>query len=263
MLQILASRRGLRSGLSLPLLVLAVFILAACQTGDFGRRQVPAFHDEITGFLGRQLAYQRGEPVSSFRFTDHEKRMRAVAYRFGMPPRLRHDAERIIWDLQYKRIFPAYFPPIDANAYYVALKNEKPHSHETYFRMIALDALADIELLYDFIGVAQQVHDGDTLRLRAAMKLAPGAVVPDSPALARIEENRLVVDTVRYKLRERHAAYAHAFSRFAVETPSVVANETEAALERYERAIVRFEADLARAMPGFWQQGKHLDIVSK
>lgn len=242
-------RAGLRKGWIL--LPLAAVVLSACQTGDFGRRKAPAFYDAGLGVIGPVAAGMREEPVSWYLFTDHEKDMRAMAYRFGMPPRLIFDESRILYDLQYKRVFPSHFPPIDPEAYHLALRTENPRSHETFFRMISADALADIELLAGLTGVILQVYSDDTIRLRAALKLDPNAAVPGSPAIARVDENRLVVDTVRYKLRERYAAYEYAYRRYVIEVPSPAANETEAVLERYRVAMARLDADLAHKAPGF------------
>ena len=141
----------------------------------------------------------------------------------------------------------------------MALRNEKPASHETYFRMINADILADIDLLHGFSTTVLKVYSDDTIRIRAAMRLDQNAIVPGSPASERIDENRMVVDTVRYKLKERYVAYEYAYRHFILEVPSVVGSETETALERYRHAMARFDADLAHSAPGFWD--KNPDVI--
>ena len=243
-------------------LLIAAFGLQACQTGDFGRRKTSFLYEASTDLIAPIAGQERGEPYSHYRMTDHEKRMRSMAYRFGMPPRLRFEMERIVWDLQYKRLLPSHFPPMQPSDYHAALRSTNPQSHETYFRMITADILADIELLHALQGAILQVYSDDNLRLGAAVRLLPGEAVPGSPALERMAENRQVVDTVRIKLRERYRLYDYSYRHYMIEVPSIVGNETETALERFQIAITRFDHDLARSTPGFWDKGRMPSVIT-
>ena len=233
----------------------AFLLLPACvHEGDFGRRQAPVTYDFAASKAGDYQTRKRGEPFSPYPFTDYELEMRAQAYRFIMPPERRNTVETMLHDLQWHRVFPAHDPAISGPNYYQALMRHRAQSHETYYRQISEDILIDVDLLPALKTTILRVYHDDTLRLRAGKHFDPNTVIPGSPALERLEENRLVVDSVRLKLKERYNAYTYAYKRLMIELPSEVGMETEAALERYQRAMIHFEADLANRTPGFWDK---------
>jgi hypothetical protein len=235
--------------------LVSILAVAGCQsTGDFGRRKAPSTYDFVATKAGEYQAIERDEPVSGFAFTDAEKQMRASAYPFYIPPRVSKQHALVKYDLQWHRVFTANQYAISGEDYLAELKRLSPSSHTAYYQMIASDVYGDIAALPLFQARVLQVYEDDTLRLKAANRIDPNLVVPGSPALARLDENRLVVDAVRYKLPERARAYQYAYERLMVELPSIEGAKAEAAIAALNQATVELEAALANKAPGFWDK---------
>jgi hypothetical protein len=209
-------------------------LLCGCVTepvGDFERKDASVFHDTILAGAGKFAAAQRGEPVSSYPLTDEEKELRDVAWDLVRPP---HGGASWHADfdftLQWSRLTPKEWYEIDANDFYVLLRNSGVVSHETYYELLINQARSDASRIPVFRDVAARVGKADGARRAAISALAANEAMR-LEGEARIAENRHLVNWVEESMQYRIHAYRTALGRLMVEVPSTKAVEAEAAID--------------------------------
>jgi hypothetical protein len=112
--------------------------------------------------------------------------------------------------------------------------------HRPYARLTD-DIRNDTERIDPFVAAAGKVIDLDRKREQSLAYVSTLAVEEVANAKARIAENVLIVDWVRWCLTERAAAYRFALERLVIATPSPKAVDAERALVELEASIARFD----------------------
>lgn len=212
-------------------LALCTTLLAGCvETGDFGRVKSHSAWNEVLGATGAISAQARGEPVSSFGFTDDEEELRGRAWRFLVPAHERAWFARALADLVATRVVPADAEPGDPAVYFAALQSDGSRSAVSRYRRLSEDIVADARLLGPVAAVAGRVLAADAVRLRTldyARAITPADV---DNARARVSENRCLVAWVAAGLDRRLAGYGFALEHLVIETPQAEAIAPERAL---------------------------------
>ena len=205
--------------------------LAGCvETGDFGRPRPGLWNDLVLEPTGSLAARARGEPVSSYAFTDDENELRDRAWRFLMPAHERAWFRSILAELVRTRLLPVSVRPRSHRAYHQALMEDGGPSPVSRYRRVSEDIVADAKLIGPFVGVAARVLAADDVRLRSlayVQDLTEGQV---RDAAARIAENRCLVAWVRLAVAERIASYRYAVEHLVIEAPQSAGIPTERAL---------------------------------
>jgi hypothetical protein len=232
-----ARREGGRR-LSLPAATLLAAALAGCaQTGDFGRPQPNVVNDTLMPAAGAALAYARNEPVSSFRITDDEREMRDLAWAIVTPPLPEQRRDRILAELRRTRILPAERARLDPTSYVGALISIDFRSSAARYARLKEDVLADTYRIEPFFAAASGVAEGDRVRGRALTRV-PDVTEPErAAALARIEENGLMIAWVRESFEERLVSYRFALDRLILETPDPSAVEVSRAIDAFAAVL--------------------------
>jgi hypothetical protein len=210
--------------------VLCIGLAACVETGDFGRAKPGIWNDVILPRAGFLAARERGEPASSYPFTDFEQELRDRSWRFLMPAHERAVFDREVADLVRARVLPARDFRTDPTAYYAALTDEPFTSPASRFRRIGEDAEADLRLVGPFGATAQRVIEADRARLRSLAFVRELSEDEVAEATARVAENRCLIAWVRAELGVRTASYRYALEHAFVAMPQNQAAEAERAV---------------------------------
>jgi hypothetical protein len=198
------------------------------------------WNDLILPAAGARAAAERGEPVSSYPFTDLEQELRDRSWRYLMPDQDRLSFDQTLSNLARTRIRPASEHPSDPRLYYEALVGRPFASPASRFRRISEDADADLRLIGPFGVVAARVIATDRARLRSLAYVRDLTPEQIADASARVIENRCLVAWVRSELRERTSSYRYALEHAFIAMPQDEAAETERtvnALDRHRHAL--------------------------
>lgn len=225
------------SGRAVLLCVLAGLSACGPATGDFGRPKPSVVHDALMPAAGDALARQRGEPVSAYRLTDNEREMRDLAWAVVMPPLAEQRRDRVLVELRRTRILPADRARLDKASYVEALIATSYRSSAARYAKLIDDVVNDTSRVEPFFEQASLVYDDDRARERAlghALEVRPDE---RENALARIDENRLLIAWVRDSFEERLAAYRYALDRLVIETPDRASIEAARAIEAFAAVL--------------------------
>jgi len=188
------------------------------------------------------MARARGEPVSSYRFTDDEEELRDRAWRFLMPAHERAWFEQHISELVRTRVLPVVAHPDDRTSYHRALTGQAFRSPASRYRRLSEDVEADMLLLGPFAEVAARVIAADRARLRSLSFVREIEEREIQEAAARVAENRCLIAWVRAEVHERSQAYRYALEHVFIEMPQHQAGPAErviVALENHRRVLDR------------------------
>lgn len=219
--------------------------LSGCAGGDLGRTRPSALNDDMHRWIGVEAVNSIGRRSSQFQLTDNERLLRDLAYPFIEPPH-----SRPAW----KTVFGDYAPipapwrqgiRFDRTAYGRRLIDEPHRSHASRYAQLMEDVRDDLTRLAPFFAAAAVVADLDGKR-RASLALVSGlAPAERDDALARMKENRLIVEWVRQCVHQRVSAYRWALERLIIHAPDGIAAEAD-------RLITQLAARVAPevALPG-------------
>lgn len=212
-----------------------VLLLTACaQQGDFGR-PAPSAWNAFVDTTGTVAATSRGEPASSFPFTDDERTLRDRAWRFLMPADSRAAFENVLANLTRARVLPPAWSLRSTDSYHATIVSESFRSPYSRYRRLSDDATADGRLIPPFASIAARVLEADAFRLRS-LPFAKNLDEADlRDAAMRVAENRCLVAWVRLEAGQRVLAYRFALEHLVVEMPGREAAATE-------RTITFFDA---------------------
>jgi hypothetical protein len=216
----------------------AALLLGACasdHTGDFGRRKEGLITGTVLPKTGLMAAWWRGEPVSLNPFTDDEIELRDRAWRFLMPASDKANLQMKLAELSYTRVLPP-IPHSGRNHYHLLLMTEDYRSVSSRYQRIGSDVEADRLLMVPFSQIAARVCAADRMRVQSLNHVAALNPTQREQALARVIENRALVDWVRRDMRERAGAYRYALEHLTVEAPMPQAIRAEQALVALEGA---------------------------
>jgi hypothetical protein len=223
-------RRSLQALQSLfALLILGVLAagLAGCSTGDFVRTREPALNDDMHRWEGAEVTGSVGRPASDFQLTDSERTLRDLAYFYIEPPHSRPFWKGVFGD--YEPIpSPWRQPPhFDPTVYGRRLIDEPHRSDASRYSQLIDDVRNDTIRLQPFSAVALRVADYDQKRNASLKYIADLSPRERTDALARMNENAMIVQWAAQCVQQRIASYHWALGRLVIHAPDSMAAEAD------------------------------------
>jgi hypothetical protein len=216
--------------------------LAGCANGDFGRVKPSLVADNIHYWLGPAAVWRQTEPysyapVSNLPVTDEERELRDLAYPLIEPPYDRQQWYSIVSEYGVTRVFVRDWDRFDAGIY-ASLIIDRPYrsSAARYARLID-DVRNDIVRVNPFFFSARRVIDLDRKREKSMLYVSVLGAGEHAEAVARINENVLIVAWVQHSLRQRAKCYRFVLERLVLALPSPMAVEAERVLQQLEIVI--------------------------
>jgi len=265
MTKYLRGARGLAGAL-----ILCALTFGSAVAGDLGRAD-PNFWD---GLLPKQLYLgpvaplsfpPSGMPHSLYPLTDDEASLRDQAFSLLQPPQHREVWNTLIKSFAQATVFPLDILRVDRYAYANMLIG-MPYASEAgrYSRLID-DVGSDYLLLGPFMVTACRVIDMDARRARSLAHVQGFTEYEINNALARNNEDRILIEGVELTLDSRVWSYRYALNRLVVAVPSPLAVQAERAVERYAVQVAAIAPYLAKCIPpvAVVERGPPAPVISK
>ncbi len=212
---------------SLVSVILLGTALAACSGGDFGRVRQDARNDDMHRWMGAEATGSIGRQPSRFQLTESERMLRDLAYPLVEPPHSRPAWKSVFGDYDPLATPWRQKPAFDRSAYGRLLIDEPHRSHTSRYTQLIDDVRDDITRFDPFFNTARQVFVLDGKRnasLRLVSDLSPRE---HADAVARMEENTLIVQWVQQCLEQRIASYRWALEHLVVQAPDGMAADAD------------------------------------
>jgi hypothetical protein len=223
----LRSRLRRTSALLLVTPLLLSVGLGGCSSGDFGRTRQDVLSDDMHRWIGVEATGSVGLRASQFQLTDNERQLRDLAYPLIEPPHSRPAWKSVFGD--YKPI-PAPWrqaPVFDRTAYGRLLIDEPHRSHTSRYANLMDDVRDDLTRFEPFFATASRVIELDRKR-DASLKLVSSLSPRErADAVARMEENSLIVQWVQQCLERRVSSYRWALERLVIQAPDNIAADAD------------------------------------
>jgi len=219
-LQLLISSPGL-------MLLLAGMTLGGCSGGDFGRTRQDVLSDDMHRWIGGEATASVGLRESQFQLTDNERQLRDLAYPLIEPPH-----SRPAW----KSVFGDYTPIpspwrqkviFDRTAYGRMLIDEPHRSHSSRYAQLMEDVRNDLTRFEPFFAAAVRVLDLDRKRNASLKQVSALSPRERGDAVARMEENTLIVQWVEQCLERRISSYRWGLERLVIQAPDNIAADAD------------------------------------
>jgi hypothetical protein len=215
---------------SLPVLtlLLAGVTLGACSGGDFGRTRADFRNDDMHGWMGGEVTGSIGLHPSQFQLTDNERLLRDLAYPLIEPPHSRPAWKSVFGD--YKPLPSPWrqgSPPFDRTAYGRQLIDEPHRSDASRYQQLIDDVSDDIIRFEPFYSAAARVLDLDRKRNASLPHVSELSPRERADAVARMEENTLIVQWVQQCLERRISSYHWALERLVIQAPDNMAADAD------------------------------------
>jgi hypothetical protein len=218
---------------------LGLSLLAGCAGGDFGRLRPTFVTDDIHAWVGTEAARFGGEQSSRYPLTDDERLLRDLAYPLIEPPYDRNRWSAVIAEYGSARELLNDWWVIDRAAYSERLMSSYDRSASRRYAVLTDDIRNDIVRIDPFFVLARRVLGMDEKREKALGLVSALAPEERANALARIAENRCVIQWVYRSLLERVSAYRFALERLVIAEPSDAAAEIERVLIQLQGRIAQ------------------------
>src|SRR5450432_784868 len=208
-------------------LLLVGMTLSGCSGGDFGRTRQDFLSDGMHGWLGGEVTGSVGLRPSQFQLTDIERRLRDLAYPLIEPPHSRPAWKSVFGD--YKPLPSPWRQTaiFDRTAYGRQLIDEPHRSHTSRYSQLMDDVRDDLTRFDPFFANAVRVIDMDRKRnasLKFVSELSPRE---RADAIARMEENTMIVQWVTQCLEQRISSYRWALERLVIQAPDNIAADAD------------------------------------
>ena len=218
-----------RPSRSVPVLMMLVIgaALGGCSGGDFGRTRGDFRNDDMHRWLGGEVTSSVGLRASQFQLTDNERLLRDLAYPLIEPPRSRPAWRSVFGDYQ-----PLPSPwrqqvIFDRTAYGRQLIDEPHRSHTSRYAQLMDDVRDDITRFEPFFAAAVRVIELDRKR-NASLKLVSELTPREhDDAVARMQENTLIVQWVQQCLERRISSYRFGLERLVIQAPDNLAADAD------------------------------------
>ena len=217
---------GLRS-LPAFMLILICTALGGCSGGDFGRTRGDFRNDDMHRWLGAEATGSVGLKASAFQLSEYERQLRDLAYPLIEPP-----LSRPAW----KSVFGDYQPlpspwrqkvVFDRTTYGRALIDEPHRSHTSRYQQLIEDVRNDITRFEPFFASAIRVIELDRRRTASLKLVSELSPAERADAIARMEENTLIVQWVQQCLERRISSYRWALERLVIHAPDAIAADAD------------------------------------
>jgi hypothetical protein len=219
-------RRGRARALLIATSLLSV-ALGGCSGGDFGRTRRDFVTDDMHRWMGAEATGSVGARSSDFQLTDEERTLRDMAYPLIEPPRTRPAWKTVYGDYQPIAAPWRQAPPFDRTAYGRLLIDEPHRSHSSRYAALIEDIRNDLIRIQPFRFTAMRVVELDHKRSASLKHVTELSPRERADAVARMEENALVVQWVQQCLHRRVASYRWALERLVITAPDNVAADAD------------------------------------
>jgi hypothetical protein len=208
-------------------LVLISLTLGGCSGGDFGRTRQDFLNDDMHRWIGAEATSGVGLHASQFQLTDNERLLRDLAYPLIEPPHSRPAWKSVFGD--YKPIASPWRQAtvFDRTAYGRQLIDEPHRSDASRYAQLVEDVRDDITRFEPFFAAAIRVIDLDNKRNASLAHVSELSPRERADAVARMEENTLVVQWVQQCLERRISSYRWALERLVIQAPDGMAAEAD------------------------------------
>ena len=164
---------------------------------------------------------------SQFQLTDDERQLRDLAYPLIEPPHSRPAWKSVFGDYQ-----PVPSPwrqqvVFDRTAYGRMLIDEPHRSHASRYAQLIDDVRDDITRFEPFFATAIHVLDLDKKRNASLAHVSALSPKERADAVARMEENTLIVQWVQQSLERRISSYRWALERLVIQAPDNMAADAD------------------------------------
>jgi hypothetical protein len=215
----------------IPLPVLTLLLIGAtlggCSGGDFGRTRQDFVSDDMHRWIGTEATGSVGLHPSQFQLTDNERQLRDLAYQLIEPPHSRPAWKSVFGD--YATIASPWRqkPAFDRTAYGRQLIDEPHRSDASRYAQLIDDVRDDITRFEPFFASAARVFDLDRKRNASLSHISELSPRERADAVARMEENTLIVQWVQQCLERRISSYHWALERLVLQAPDNMAADAD------------------------------------
>ncbi|MGA2288493.1 hypothetical protein [Bradyrhizobium sp.] len=220
-------RRRIPGSSSHLILLLISAALGGCSGGDFGRTRQDFRNDDMHSWIGGEATSSVGLPVSQFQLTDNERLLRDLAYPLIEPPHSRPAWRSVFGEYGAQPSPWRQAPAFDRTAYGRALIDEPHRSHASRYALVIDDVRDDITRFEPFFAAAVRVIDLDRKRNASLPHISELSPRERTDAVARMQENSLIVQWVQQCLERRISSYRWALERLVIAAPDNMAADAD------------------------------------
>jgi hypothetical protein len=213
--------------LSPVLLTLLAVMLGACSGGDFGRTRADFRSDDMHRWLGLEATSSVKLRPSQFQLTDNERQLRDLAFPLIEPPHSRPAWKSVFGDYLPMASPWRQTPVFDRTAYGRMLIDEPHRSHTSRYSQLIDDVRGDITRFEPFYATAIKVIDLDKKRNASMKYITELSPRESADAVARMQENSLIVQWVQQCLERRVSSYRWALERLVLQAPDNIAADAD------------------------------------
>jgi hypothetical protein len=202
-------------------------MLVGCSGGDFGRTRDSFRNDDMHRWLGVEATGSVGLKASQFQLTDGERQLRDQAYPVIEPPHSR-PAWKVVFG-EYQTIASPWRQKVvfDRTAYGRQLIDEPHRSDASRYSQLIDDVRDDITRFEQFFAAAVRVIDLDRKRSATLPHISELSPRERADAVARMQENALIVQWVQQCLAQRVLSYRWALERLVLQAPDNMAADAD------------------------------------
>jgi hypothetical protein len=211
---------------ALALLLIGV-ALGGCSGGDFGRTRQDFLNDDMHRWIGGEATGSVGLRASQFQLTDNERMLRDLAYPLIEPPHSRPAWKSVFGD--YKSLPSPWRQQVvfDRTAYGRTLIDEPHRSHSSRYAQLMEDVRDDITRFEPFFATAVRVIELDRKRDAGLAHISELSPRERADAVARMQENSLIVQWVQQGLERRISSYRWGLERLVLQAPDNMAADAD------------------------------------
>ena len=225
------ARFPIRTTWQVPIAALALLLvgtaLGGCSGGDFGRTRQDFLNDDMHRWLGAEVTGSVGLKPSQFQLTDYERQLRDLPYPLIEPPHSRPAWRSVFGDYQSLPSPWRVKVVFDRTAYGRMLIDEPHRSHSSRYAQLIEDVRDDITRFEPFFASAIHVIDLDRKRNASMAHVSELSPRECADAVARMQENSLIVQWVQQCLEQRISSYRWGLERLVIQAPDSMAAEAD------------------------------------
>jgi hypothetical protein len=210
-----------------PTLFLLGLTLGGCSGGEFGRTREDFVNDDMHRWMGGEATASVGLHASQFQLTDGERQLRDLAYPLIEPPHSRPAWKSVFGDYAALPSPWRQKPAFDRTTYGRQLIDEPHRSHSSRYAQLIDDVRDDITRFEPFFANAIRVLDLDRKRNASLAHVSQLLPRERADAVARMEENTLIVQWVQQCLERRISSYRWALERLVIQAPDNMAADAD------------------------------------
>ena len=221
------TRSRASSSASVLTLLAISLALGGCSGGDFGRTRQDFLNDDMHRWIGGEATGSVGLRPSQFQLTDGERQLRDLAYPLIEPPHSRPAWKSVFGDYAALPSPWRQKPAFDRTAYGRLLIDEPHRSDASRYAQLIDDVRDDITRFEPFYASAIGVLDLDRKRNASLAHVSQLSPREHADAVARMEENALIVQWVQQCLERRISSYRWALERLVIQAPDNMAADAD------------------------------------